>query len=294
MATVEGSLLIALSSPYQRRGALWEAYRDYYGHDDGPLIWQADTRTMNPTVPQKIIDDAYERDPVSAAAEYGAEFRADIAGFLDDEVLDAAVDESRPLELPPVDGVNYVGFADASGGRGDAYAVAIAQAKGDRVIVDVARRRQAPFDPAAVTAEFANLFKAYGIRRVVGDRYAGAWVSEAFASHGITYIASPRSKSQIYVEALPIFTTGRARIPHDKALLFELRSLERRTSRSGDIIDHPARGHDDYANAVAGALVEAGAKPRGRPRVRLLGETENGPRRGLTISNNVPEWLRMG
>jgi hypothetical protein len=31
---------------------------------------------MNPTVPQRVIDEAMERDPVSAAAEYGAQFRA--------------------------------------------------------------------------------------------------------------------------------------------------------------------------------------------------------------------------
>ena len=39
------------------------------------LVWQAPTRAMNPTVPQSIIDNAFEEDPAAAAAEYGAEFR---------------------------------------------------------------------------------------------------------------------------------------------------------------------------------------------------------------------------
>ena len=51
MVTVPGAMLLAASSPYARRGVLYEAWRDHYGQDDGQmLVWQADTRTMNPTV----------------------------------------------------------------------------------------------------------------------------------------------------------------------------------------------------------------------------------------------------
>jgi hypothetical protein len=35
---------------------------------------------MNPTVPQRVIDEAVEADPASAAAEYMAQFRTDDAG----------------------------------------------------------------------------------------------------------------------------------------------------------------------------------------------------------------------
>ena len=59
MATVPGALLLCISSPHARRGALWEAYRAHWGQDDDPvLVWQADTRAMNPTVDQRVIAEA--------------------------------------------------------------------------------------------------------------------------------------------------------------------------------------------------------------------------------------------
>ena len=50
MATVPGSMLLCASSPYARRGALWESYSRNFGKAGGPLVWQASTRQMNPTV----------------------------------------------------------------------------------------------------------------------------------------------------------------------------------------------------------------------------------------------------
>jgi hypothetical protein len=57
-------------------GALWDAYRKHFGKDSPVLIWKAPTRTMNPSVPQRVIDDAIEADPSSAAAADGAVFCA--------------------------------------------------------------------------------------------------------------------------------------------------------------------------------------------------------------------------
>src|SRR6516164_5295981 len=56
MATVPGAMLLAASSPYARRGALYEAYRRHWGKSGPILIWKAPTKAMNPTVPQEVID----------------------------------------------------------------------------------------------------------------------------------------------------------------------------------------------------------------------------------------------
>ncbi len=41
-----------------------------------------------------------------------------------------------------------------------------------------------------------------------GDGYAGQWVVEAVSKEGITYRHSEQTKSELYTEALPSFTTG--------------------------------------------------------------------------------------
>jgi hypothetical protein len=58
LATVPGSMLLAASSPYGTCGALWDAHRRYYAKDGPVLVWHSDTRTMNLTVGQAVIDAA--------------------------------------------------------------------------------------------------------------------------------------------------------------------------------------------------------------------------------------------
>jgi hypothetical protein len=91
MAQFPNSLMLCAGSPYARRGAQWEAFAFYYGKDDASaLVWRAPTRVMNPTVPQKVIDDAFNRDASSARAEWMAEFRSDIESYLSREIVEAA------------------------------------------------------------------------------------------------------------------------------------------------------------------------------------------------------------
>jgi hypothetical protein len=42
---------------------------------------------MNPSVPQRLIDNALERDRAAASSEWLAEFRNDIAAFVPREVV---------------------------------------------------------------------------------------------------------------------------------------------------------------------------------------------------------------
>jgi hypothetical protein len=253
MLTIPDSLLICASSPYARRGALWDSYRKYFGKDDAPvLVWRAPTLVMNPSVPSRVIEEAFEADPASAAAEYGAEFRTDVETFVSREAVEACV-STGCFERPPVVDEYYSGFVDPSGGSADAMTICVGHRQGDMVVIDALRERRPPFSPDDVAAEFAALLKAYRVTTVHGDRYAGEWPRERRRAHDIGYEPAEKPKSDLYRDLLPLINARKIDLLDDKRLLSQLIGLERRTARSGkDSIDHGPSGHDDVANAVAG------------------------------------------
>ena len=254
MATIPGAMLLCASSPYARKGALWDAHRRYYGDDDAPvLVWQGDTKSMNPTVPDRVISEAFERDPASASAEYGAQFRADVEGFLTLEQINRVTDEAT--ELPPMQGTKYVAFVDPSGGSADSMTLAIAHRERDCVVLDLVTEVRPPFSPESVVEQFCAIARRYGVREVVGDRYAGEFAREPFRRRGIEYRIADANRSELYLALLPLVNSQTVRLLDVPKLSQQLNGLERRTSRVGrDIIDHAPGGHDDLANAAAGAV----------------------------------------
>ena len=263
LASIPSSLLLCISSPYARRGALWNTYSRHLGRDDSPiLVWQAASRSMNPSLPQSVVDQAMEEDEASARAEYLAEFRKDVESFVNLEALNACVVQGRQELVPGR--FSYFGFTDPSGGSSDSMTLGIAHehrregGAANTFVLDLVRERRPPFSPDDVVREFAETLKRYGIEKVEGDRYAGEWPRERFRQHGIEYETSERSKSEIYREMLPLLNSSRVDLLDSPRLISQLLNLERRTGSTGrDIIDHPPNAHDDVINAAAGALLAA-------------------------------------
>lgn len=255
LATLGGKL-IALSSPYARRGVLWNTYHRHFGNNDSNkiLVAQAPTLLMNHTLPEHIVEEALALDPLSAAAEYLAQFRSDVENFVTREVVDACTIRGRH-ELPYCSQYEYTAFVDPSGGAHDAFTMAIAHLEKDIVVIDAIRVAKPPFSPSAVTESLCDFLQTYNITKVSGDRYAGQWVSEQFVKHHVAYHQSPAPKNELYTDLLPVLNSQLVELLDDKQLYQELVNLERRTSRTGrDIVDHPPSGYDDIANAVAGVV----------------------------------------
>jgi hypothetical protein len=102
LASLPGSLLLSISSPYSRRGSLYDAYQAHYAKDGDPvLFWKASSLEMNPSLDPAIIAAAYELDPAVASAEWGGEFRSDCERLFTEAMLDRVEDLDRPEILPP-------------------------------------------------------------------------------------------------------------------------------------------------------------------------------------------------
>jgi hypothetical protein len=257
MSTIPNAVMLCASSPYARRGALHDAFQKYYGKDSPVLVWKAPTLTMNPTVPQSVVDEAMQRDPASASAEYLAEFRTDIESFIGIEAVRACI-VSGVRERPPERQHRYFGFVDPSGGSSDSMTLGVSHKSGNTAILDLLREVKPPFSPEAIAEEFSDVLKTYRITKVFSDAYAGDWPREQFRKHGINVELSANSRSELYLALLPLVNSRAVDLLDSDRLVNQLISLERRTARSGrDSVDHPSGSHDDVANAAAGALCVA-------------------------------------
>jgi hypothetical protein len=218
------------------------------------LAVMGSTRQFNPSFDQSIIDKALEDDPERFGAEYLCKWRDDLSTFIDRLLLEAAVD-TGVIVRPPAAGVRYIAAGDASGGRNDAFTAAICHKERDGTIVlDVSFERKAPFNPSEVVGEIVRLMKEYRCHEITGDNYGAAWVAEAFSKAGARYIKSDRDRSAVYMDCLPLFTSGRARLLDNPKLLSQFASLERRTFSTGRERIDPGPGHDDLRNSAAIAL----------------------------------------
>lgn len=272
LATIPDSLLIGISSPYSRRGVLFEQWKKHFGKVGGPLIWKAATQQMNPTIDKNLIKLSFDDDPSAAASEWKAEWRKDLEQLLPLEAVESVIVPDR-IELPRVRSVDaYYAFIDPSGGRQDYFTLAISHKdyKSKKVILDLVREVKPPFSPEEVVKEFSKIIKSYQPLRVKADHYGGEWILDSFRRSGIQVRNSELTKSEIYLEFLPMVNSCSVELLDNERLKEQLTSLERKTRSGGrDLVDN-FFGHDDLANAVAGVCVVTERRQRRRIRIHKL------------------------
>ena len=264
LATIPESLLLSISTPYSRRGILYDTFRKAYGQPGKTLVWKAPSLRMNPTLDADLIQEALAEDPQSAAAEWNCEWRQDIESFLSFEALQSCVVTGRQ-DIPPLQGVKYNAFIDPSFGGQDSFALGIAHSEleGRFFVLDFLKEWKPGFKPEAVVAECATICKAYRCFRVTSDRFSREWIREQFRFYGIETDFSHLSASELYLDFLPLVISRTVELPDHKRLMGQLANLERRVRSGGyDLVTHFPGQHDDLANAAAGAVVFAGRAGR--------------------------------
>jgi hypothetical protein len=287
MATFPNPLLVGMSSVYGKTGVVWNTYQDHYRNEGSPvLVWLASTTDMHDSeVIRKYVQAELVKDPVGAAAEFQSEFRTDIGPFVDPEVVEAAVVKGRDmLEYDARHPQIYWAFCDPSGGSQDSFGLGIAHMEGEQIIVDLAQEWPVPFEADQVMDDLASILGDYRVRYVTGDNVGGIWLRDplkkglfsdghprAGQPRNIDYVLASMPKSKIYLNILPRLNAGRLQLVDDQTLIRQIKGLERKQSRGGDIVDHRAGAKDDVANSVLGAawLADTLGKGRKQPEAEL-------------------------
>jgi Terminase large subunit, T4likevirus-type, N-terminal len=280
MLTVPGAMLLCASSPFAKKGVLYDAYGEHFGKDGADvLFWKSPTRTMNPSVPESYIAQAVKKDPASAAAEYGAEFRDDVTSFIPLSTIDDCIMKGC-TEIPPVPGERYHCFVDVASGiapGGDSMAMAIAHLEDltdendepigqDVAVIDYVAEVQPPFQTNLVAAQFAQAMGRYGLRDAVMDRVAYGWCGQRFNELGVR-LTYAKTKTEIYLAALPLLGSGSIHLLDIPRLKSQILNLKRSVTGAGhETVDHPSGNHhDDIVNVVLGAAVTAHAAGNWQP-----------------------------
>lgn len=188
---------------------------------------------------------------------------APTGAFFDaDKVVEAVVEGRK--KLPYERGVKYVAFVDMSGGSSDDATLSIAHKTEEKIVVDLVEKQAGgtPFNPRDAVRKFTGILHEYSVKAVVGDRYAGTTFRHDFESAGIRYRIAEHTKTELYEQLEPMLNAGEVELPDVPKLKEQLIGLVLK----GTKIDHLSSEHDDFANAVAGAVLAA-SKPTVQARV---------------------------
>ena len=103
--------------------------------------------------------------------------------------------------------------------------------------------RRPPFDPVAVTREYAALCKDYKVTEVNGDNYSAEWAVTAFKDAGVKLPAQAQQrKSDIYLERLPLFHAPAIPAARLCAAAARAEAAGVATDRTAGQVDHGRRG----------------------------------------------------
>ena len=260
MLTMPGSMLLAVSSPYGKRGPLYDTWKRHFGVPGSTLVWRAPTLVMHPSLSRDAyvmakIAEEREADPQAAASEYDAEWRTGVANFLDRELLQSLVVPGLKVREPQP-GITYVAFVDAAAGGADSYCAAIGHIDARGVVhIDNLIEYPPGSSPDAATAGIVEILRTYRVDGVTGDNYAKLWTQEAYTTRGVRYDRCNEVRSDVYLASAASFLSGNVRLLDHPRAIGQLANLERRTQRGGkETVGHSLGMHDDLANCIAGIV----------------------------------------
>ncbi|WP_009630207.1 phage terminase-like protein, large subunit [Synechocystis sp. PCC 7509] len=263
--------ILLLSSPWIQSGIFWDLYKQAASGNFAHMqVVQAPTWEVNTTISAEFLEQEKARDPELFKVEYGAQFTGNIAAFIDNQLVDAAINSDRGL-LPPLNkfnGTYYLALDPAKGGR-DAYTACIVHYDGELVVVDQFHQFAPTWGDGKKTQVAVSLVedwileqhKAYGFASVVLDQYNSSSTIQRLSGRvkirELTWTAS--SKTEAYSKLRELFNGGSIELyPHPKANgQIKNLTVTYRPNGTWGVSGGTGAAVDDYPSALAGAVLMA-------------------------------------
>ena len=277
-----GAQAWVVSSPWSDDDPFNVLFTQYFGRpSEEGLALHSDSRSMNPTLLQSVVDAERSRDPDNAAREYDAvPLSSSSTQFFPPDAIEKSVNAERPLLLPPELGPTHSAGADW-GFRKNSSALAIARPakvwdsgrevlKAQVVYCDEKRPpKGASLKPSEIVIDFAKRCQEYRARKIQGDYHSIDTVNEELGKLRVadrTFDVVYEPSSQQIEDIAERFTEFRRRmqeglvdLPNDPMLLKQLRDTKSRALPGGKTsIQIPKHGHThgDVMQAVVQAVVQ--------------------------------------
>jgi Terminase large subunit, T4likevirus-type, N-terminal len=261
---VRGGQLLEVSTTWAEAGLLHKFWVEQFGKPKSVLVAHAPTALMRPSEKDRI-EVEYERDPINAAREFGAEFLSIGAGAYFVEV-DACVEQSRKVPLAPEPALHAVAAADFAFNSDHSWLFIVRVEDGRAVVADwleIKPRKGSPLKPSEVVGRFAEVMKRHGVEELHSDGHYKEAIKEALEKHGLRFRASDgglSGKLKNYSAAQTLIREVKALLPNLPLLLTPLRETTVKPLPGGSLhISHPRRSNKGHGDAAAACVLALAA-----------------------------------
>jgi len=267
--------IIELSSPWLTDGLFYEHFKQAESDEfPGMQALQIPTWEINVNLPWgcDFLENARKKDEESFWVEFGAQFAKSQSALLASEIIDAAVNKDRDIMVPMREymGTYILALDPARGGVGrDDYTACIVHYEGERLVVDKFHAFEPDFEIAGkkevniakVEDWIKEHHRIYEFQSIVLDQFnSSATIQSLSKDFPICELAwSVSTKMKAFSKMKELFNAGLIEMyPHKKAVL-QLKNLSVIYRQSGQwaVTGGKETGVDDYAFALAGAILEA-------------------------------------
>lgn len=267
--------IIELSSPWLTDGLFYEHFKQAESNEfPGMQALQIPTWEINVNLPWgcDFLENARKKDEESFWVEFGAQFAKSQSSLLASEIVDASVNKDRDIMVPMREymGTYILALDPARGGVGrDDYTACIVHYEGERLVVDKFHAFEPDFEIAGkkevniakVEDWIKEHHRIYEFQSIVLDQFnSSATIQSLSKDFPICELAwSVSTKMKAFSKMKELFNAGLIEMyPHKKAVL-QLKNLSVIYRQSGQwaVTGGKETGVDDYAFALAGAILEA-------------------------------------